>query len=444
MMPFASASGQATDPFTAIFTSISSVCVVGIGIVSFETHWSGWGKLIVLFLAQSGGLGVMTLATILTLFISDRLGNRLGLIALTETKGAGAGELRRIMLNITRTALTLELFTGILLTIRLATNYNFSVREAVWSGFFHSISSFNNAGISLYDDSLARFEHDTLMLAPISINIVLGAVGFPVLLELSRQFSRRRALRKQQVRRSLSTGTPVASTHSSALVRRPITLHTKVTVATFASLLLAGWIIFTLTEWTNPNTLGNMTWWEKFLSGGFYSVALRTAGFSTMDISSLEQQTMLLTDLFMMIGGGSAGTAGGIKVATFAVVVAIIWTEISGENSVHMMRRKLSSAVQRQALTVVVIAVGVVFLGTLTVSATTYHNLDRVVFEVIAAFSTVGLSTGVTEELPMHGQVIMMVLMVIGRLGPITLASSLALRERPRKYDYPQDRVIVG
>lgn len=197
-------------------------------------------------------------------------------------------------------------------------------------------------------------------------------------------------------------------------------------------------------EWTNPDTLGALSTPGRLLAGIFQGLSPRTAGFNSIDTGAMHPSALLITDMLMFIGGGSAGTAGGIKVTTFALLAFVIAAEVRGEPSVHVMGRKIGAQVQRQAVTVVLLAVAAVIGGTVAIMLLTPFDLDDVLFETVSAFGTVGLSTGITADLPDAGQIALVLLMFIGRLGPITLASALALRERGRRYELPEERPIVG
>ena len=209
-------------------------------------------------------------------------------------------------------------------------------------------------------------------------------------------------------------------------------------------LFVVGVTAFLLGEWTNPGTLGPVDVGGKLVIGVFSGIQPRTAGFNSVDIAQLDPSTLLITDVLMFIGGGSAGTAGGIKVTTFALLAFVMWAEVRGEPTVHVLGRRLPPAIQRQALTVALAAVGLVMVSTVTLLEISDFGLDAVLFETVSAFATVGLSTGITDDLPTAGQLLLAALMFLGRLGPITLASALALREHERRYELPEERTIVG
>ena len=225
---------------------------------------------------------------------------------------------------------------------------------------------------------------------------------------------------------------------------RTWTLNTRMVVGTTLLLLVVGPVAVTALEWSNDGTLGGLGVPAKLVAGFFLGVMPRTAGFNSIDYGQAEPATLLVTDILMFIGGGPASTAGGIKVTTFALLAFVMLAEVRGTADVEVGARRLPREVQRQALTVALAGVGLVVSGTVLLLVLTKLSLDVVLFEVISAFATVGLSTGITADLPPSGQVLLIALMFLGRLGPITLASALALRSRPTLYRLPEERPIVG
>lgn len=409
--------GTGGAPFlTALFTSTSAVCVTGLVIVDTPTYWSGFGQGVILGLIQIGGFGIMTGATMLGLLVTRRLKLNHRLLAQAETRTFSLGDVASVLRLILIATVTVELVIAAVITMRFHFGYGQPALEAVWNGLFHSVSAYNNAGFARYSDSVMSFALDPLILVPLMFAVVLGGIGFPVLYELRRELF-----------------TP-----------HRWSLHTKITLAGTAILLIAGLGFVLAFEWRNPATLGPMGPSEKFLNAIFHSVVTRTAGFNSLDIGQMRPETLLVSDALMMIGGGSAGTAGGIKVTTFFVLGLIVWAEIRGDSDASAFGRRLSSEVQRQALTVVLLAIGVVAVGTLILLSLTRFQLSEVLFEAVSAFATVGLSTGITASLPPLGHVTLIALMFIGRVGTITVATALALRPSRRPYRYPQERPIVG
>jgi trk system potassium uptake protein TrkH len=417
MLPVSAESGESTGLVTALFTAVSAVCVTGLVVVDTPTYWSGFGEAVILGLIQIGGLGVMTLASLLAMLVARRMGMRMQLFAQAETKALGLGDVRSVVFGVIRLSLITEAAVAVLLASRFGFGYDESFWDAVYLGVFHAVSAYNNAGFALFSDSLISFATDPFILVPIIVAVIVGGLGFPVIAEVLRRRERR---------------------------GRRWSLHTRVTVLTYGMLLAVGTVGILLTEWRNPNTLGGLDLHHKLLVGLSHGVMPRTAGFNSLDLAHFEPTTLLMNDVLMFIGGGSAGTAGGIKVTTFALLGFVILAEIRGEPTVHVLGRRLPAEVQRQALTVALLGVGVVMIGTVALLAMTSFKLDEVLFESVSAFGTVGLSTGITAKIPVAGQLVLVALMFIGRLGPITMASALALRERPRRYELPEERPVVG
>ncbi|PKO88132.1 MAG: ATPase [Betaproteobacteria bacterium HGW-Betaproteobacteria-12] len=416
MLPAAHAEGAGAPWLTALFTAVSAVCVTGLVVVDTGTYWSSFGQWVILLLFQIGGFGMMTAATLLGLMVNRSLRLRSKLISQVETHALGLGDVGSVARLVFGVTLGAELFITALLTLRLHLAYDLPWGEAAWSGFFHAVSAFNNAGFSIHPDSLMRYAADALILLPLMLAIVVGGIGFPVLHDL-------RAKRRDP---------------------RHWSLHTKLTLLGSAVLLLGGFCTLLLFEWRNPATLGPMALPEKLLSAAFASVSARTAGFNSIDIGALSHESWALHFLLMFIGGGSAGTAGGVKVGTAAILALLVIAEIRGRSDSEAFGRRVSSSAQRQAITVLVLGSSMVVLATIAILRCTELPTDKVIFEVISAFGTVGLSTGITGELPPFGQLVLILLMYIGRVGTITLAASLALGERRMPFRYPEEHPIVG
>lgn len=416
MLPFARAAGGGAPPLVALFTSTSAVCVTGLIVVDTPTYWSTYGQLVILLLVQLGGFGIMTFASLLGLLVSRRLGLRSRLTTLAENRSVDLGDVRRVLRGVAMTMLGFESVGAVVLLLRFHLTYAEPWGRAIYLGIYHSVSAFNNAGFALYSDSLMRFTTDPVISLTVAIAVIAGSLGFPVLFELRREL----------------------------LAPWRWSLHTRLTVWVSLVLLAVGTVAVTVLEWTNPDTLGPLGVPGKLLAGFFQGVMPRSAGFNTVDISELNQSTWLVLDILMFIGGGSAGTGGGIKVTTFALLAFVIVAEARGVPNVVVGNRRVGTGAQRQALSVALVGVGLVMLATLVLLVLADFGLDRDLFEAVSAFGTVGLSTGITPRLPPTGELLVMLLMFIGRLGPITLASALALRSRPVLYRLPEERPIIG
>ncbi|NCD20053.1 MAG: TrkH family potassium uptake protein [Actinobacteria bacterium] len=410
------ASTAETSPLEALFTSVSAICVTGLIVVDTVTHWTTFGQVVILVLIQLGGFGVMTAATVVSLVLSRQLGLETKYVAAVSTRTVRLGDVGKVLRGVARTTVIMEVATALMLTLRWWISYDEPFGRAVWLGVFHSVSAFNNAGFALFTDSLIGFESDPLIILPISAALIIGGLGFPVLLEIMRHY------------------------------RWPHrwSLQARATAGMSLGLVLTGWLFVLAAEWGNPGTLGPLSVPGKILGAFFQGVVPRTAGFNSVDIAEMNTGTWFGLDILMFIGGGSAGTAGGIKVTTVAVLGYAIWSELRGDKDVRANRWRLSPKSIREALTVAALSAGLVVLST---GLMTYHEpftLDEILFEVISAFGTVGLSTGITADLSAIHQVLLMALMFVGRLGPITLGSSLALRTRGRDYRNPETTMIIG
>jgi trk system potassium uptake protein TrkH len=416
MLPIARSGPGGAGFVEALFTSTSAVCVTGLTVVDTPTYWSGFGQAVILGLIQVGGFGIMTLASLLSLLVVRRMGLRSRLTAAAETRAVGIGDVRRVLLGVAIISAVVETAVAVVLTARFVLAYDELFPRAVYLGVFHAVSAFNNAGFALYSDNLIGFVTDPWICLPIAGAVIIGGIGFPVILELRREL---RHPRKWSV-------------------------HTKITLLVTAVLLVLSTAFVTASEWFNPRTLGTLDATGRVIAGFFQAVVLRTAGFNSVDIGAMHDSTWLGMDVFMFIGGGSAGTAGGIKVTTFALLFFVIWSEVRGEAATTVFHRRMDTRAQRQALTVALLSVAAVVSATIVLAEITDLSTDQVLFESVSAFATVGLSTGITSGLPAAGQLLLVGLMFLGRLGPVTLVSALALRESQRRYEYPEGRPLIG
>ena len=416
MVPAATASGDGPSWLGSFLTAASSLFITGPTVVDTATYWSPFGQSLMLVLVQLGGFGIMTFATMLGLLVSRRLALRTRLVAQAETRSLNLGEVRGLLLRVLLMMVGFELLTALVLTIRFRLAYDDSLPTAAWHGLFHSVMSFNNAGFALYSDNMTGFVGDPWLCLTMSAAIILGGLGFPVLVELYREW---------RVPRLWST-------------------HTRLTVYGTALLLLVGVGVLSAFEWSNPDTLGPLSPAQKLIAGVFAGVNPRTSGFNSIDYAAVQPETLAFTNVLMFIGGGSAGTSGGIKLTTFFLLAYVIWAELRGEPDVVVGKRRIPTLTQRQALTVALLGVAAVAAGSLGLLLVSPFPLDRVLFEATSAFSTTGLSTGITAQLPAAGQLILVVLMFVGRVGTITVGSAIALRHRTRRYRRPEERPIVG
>ncbi len=416
LLPFARTEAGSADPVDALFTSASAVTVTGLASVDTSTYWTPAGQAIILVLVEIGGLGIIALATVLGLFIGGRLGLRTRLVAQADMHVVSLGEVRPLFRRVAVTMLAFQSVVALVLTVRYRAGYYDSWGSAAWHGVFDSIMAFNNAGFSLNVDSITKYAGDETVIIPISAAVFVGAMGFPVLAELW-------------------TGW-----------RRPSrwTIHTRLTVWGSVVLLVVGAFAFLLYEWTNPATLGGLSWHDKLVTGVEGGIMPRSGGLNSFDWGEVRPETLNIGVVMMFIGGGSASTAGGIKITTFLLLAYVILAELRGDPEVTIGRRSIGAATIRQALTIALLAVMIVAVGTLVLLSVTPYDFDEVLFEVTSAFGTVGLSTGITPQLGDGGKLVLVVLMFVGRVGTIAAASAFILRNRARRYHLPEEQPIIG
>lgn len=401
----------------ALFTSASALCVVGLSVVDTPDYWSGAGLALITLLTQLGGFGIMALATLLSLLVSQRLGLRNRLILKAETSALSLGNVRRVLFRIAVIALVCEAVVTLLLAARLWLSYDYPPLRALWYGLFHAIQAFNNGGFTLFRTNMTQFVGDWWICLSLMGAVVVGSLGFPVLFELSHDLVR-------------------PSRWS---------VHTRLTVWGSLTLLVFGFLFMIAFEWANPRTFGPLGIREKILASLFQNAMARSGGLASIDIPALHSESIAMLTAMMFIGGGSASTAGGIKVTTFFLLAFVIWAEIRGEPDVVIGRRRIAESTQRAAVTVALLGVAVMAAGALLLVALSSDvAFYQALFEVASAFGTSGLAVLPTTELPDPAQVVLIVLMFVGRVGVVTVASGIAVNTRHRYYRYPEERPIVG
>jgi potassium uptake TrkH family protein len=428
-LPISRAEGGFGRGLEAFFTATSAVTVTGLSTVNVETFWTPFGHLVILGLIKIGGFGIITFATLLGVLVSSRIGLRSRVTAGAESASVSGGDVRKLLKQVLLVSAAIELLVTAMLAIRFMTFYNYSFGDALWHGLFHSVASFNNAGFSLYGANLVNFATDPFIQLPIDLAVILGGLGFPVLFELGRRLSR-------SVEKNRVGGVIESKLHW--------TLTTRIVLWAYVILAVAGTLYIAALEWNNPATLGQFDVAGKILNAFTASVQPRTAGFNTLDLSQMHPETWLGMDVLMFIGAGSGGTGGGIKVATAAILIFIVLTEIRGDTAVNVGKRRLPRSIQREALTIVLLSALAVASSVVVLSLLTEFTTDQLLFEVISAFATVGLTTGITGQLPDLAQLVIIAVMFTGRIGTVAVASALASRVRHAHFEYPKERPTIG
>ena len=421
MLPFASAAGTWSNPLVAIFTATSAVCVTGLIVVDTGSYFSPFGQFVILALIQVGGLGYMTATTFLLLLLGRRLGLR-DRLAIQQTLDTELSGVRSLVRSIIATTLIFELTAAFLLLLVFVPDYGFGY--GLWLSIFHSISAFNNAGFSLFADSLTQYAQSPLLNMLIPALIIIGGLGYEVLMD-SYLWSRDRLQGRRE--------------------RPIISLHFKIVTSTTLFLLIVGTIAFFFMEYSNPNTMGNMPLSGKLMTAWFQSVTTRTAGFNTIDMGQMTAASLFLTIALMFIGASPGSTGGGIKTTTIRILVSCTRAVLQGKDVVLCYQRQVPLARILKAIAVVVGSILVVITITTLIAITDHeHPFLNLLFECVSAFGTAGLSTGITAELSMWGKMILVPTMYLGRVGVLIAMSAILGDPSPSVVQYPEEDLLVG
>lgn len=414
-LPAATASGTRAPFIDALFVATSAVCVTGLSPVDTGTYWSPLGLFFIATGIKAGGLGIMTLASLVGLAVSRRLGLTQRILAAGEARASGLGDLASLLRTIVVVSTSMEVLITVVLIPRFLT-LDYGVAKSFGFSAFYAVSSFNNAGFSPDPVGLVPYAGDPWMLVPIGLGVLIGALGFPVYLNMMRQWRHPRRW----------------------------TLHTKLTLVTVASLSVVSAGLLALFEWSNPNTLGTASTGKTLGNIFFQSINQRSGGFNSFDIGQAREHTWLLEDVLMFIGGGSGSTAGGIRVTTLAVLLLAIWAEARGRRDIEAFGKRIGTEVLRLAVSVTLVSLFVVIVGTTVLLWQTTLSLDRALYEVVSAFATCGLSTGITSSLDSDAKMTLIVMMYVGRVGSLTVVAALALNKHRRVIRYPSERPLIG
>ena len=414
MIPKMTQSGKISY-IDALFTSTSAVCVTGLIVQSTPTYFTDLGKIVILILIQIGGLGIMTVGSIFGLILGRKIHIRDKFYINTSFGSKQPFSASKFFIVIAGTTFTIEFIGFIIMTLIFYFNHAFPFKTSMTFSLFHTVSAFNNAGFSLFTNSFEMFSSDIPLNLILMALIILGGIGFPVISEI---ITFRRI--------------------------RHFSLHAKVVMTATAILILTGAIMFFILEFNNPESIANVPLPTKILASFFQSVTARTAGFNTMKIGMLNPATIFALILLMFIGASPGGTGGGIKTTTFVAVAAGGLSSIRGRGGVTLFKRKLPSSVVNRALMVTIVAAVLVIISTIGILAFEKYSLKEVLFEVVSAFGTVGLSTGITPQLSIASKIILILTMFIGRIGIITLSLAIAIRGIVNKITYPEETITIG
>ncbi len=415
-MPFSLQEGQSISFLTSVFTITSAICVTGLSVIDVSKVLSFEGQLILLLFIQLGGLGVMTFSSLFFLLIGKKMSYKERELIKEERNAENSGEIIDFIKKIIMIVLSIETVGALFLTLEFMKSYSFS--KALYFGIFHSISAFCNAGFALFSNNLENFPSNIIINMTVAYLIILGGIGFSVINSVLM------AVRKD--------------------VKR-FTLTSKVAILVSIFLTFTGMLGFLLLEYNNPTTIGGMGFFDKLLASFFQSVTTRTAGFNTVSMLSLEPATIFMFCVLMFIGASPGSTGGGIKTTTIGVIMLYVVGVVQGKENINVFNRRISWDILNRALAILVISiiyVSIVIMAVMTIE----KNLDfeQVLFEVVSAFGTVGLSLGVTSELNSLSRILIIITMFIGRLGPMTFALALGEKKIKESLRFPKENILVG
>ncbi len=419
MLPAASRDGVSCGFRPALFTATSATCVTGLVLYDTWSQWSGFGQVVILCLIQIGGLGFMSAATLLVFVLRRRIGLKQRLVmaqALSLNEIDGVVRLQRMVLI---GSFSIEGIGALILTLRFWPEYG--LRKALRWGIFHSVSAFCNAGFDIFGSiepgsSLMAFQSDPVVLLTLAALVVIGGLGFLVWEELAR---------KKRFRK--------------------LSVYARLVLVTTLALLVTGWVLTCLLEWNNPETLGNMSLGDKLLNGLFQSVTLRTAGFAAIDQGCLTEGGKAMAVVFMLIGGSSGSTAGGLKTVTFVVLVLFIMSRARGRSCVCAFKRTIPQGQVLDAMTIAFLMVILAMAGGIFISATSAVSFTDALYEAVSALGTVGLTAGATGKLGTAAQILIILYMYFGRVGVLTISLGFLTGDRAEeRFRYAETNLLIG
>ncbi|MFC6315862.1 TrkH family potassium uptake protein [Lapidilactobacillus achengensis] len=430
-LPIASKDQQSVGFLNALFTATSASCVTGLVVVNTLAHWTLFGQLVIISLIQLGALGFISIFSASLLLFNRRISLENRVVIKTAFGQDRIGGMGAFIKRVVQITLGIELSGAILLTVFFHQAQSISWGKAAYQGVFHAISAFCNAGFDILgNSSLQPFQGNWPIILTVSALIVLGGLGFPVIIEF---FKRLRSKRQWSVRRRLQM----------------LSVHAKIVLVMTGGLLLVGTLVILGLEWQNPATLGPLSWGNKILNAFFQSVTLRTAGYFSIDQAGLTDLSKGISSMLMLVGGSPAGTAGGIKTVSIALILIAVHAAIKGRSQLVAFHRTLPLQLLQKALTVVsmfvLLVLGAVVILTFSEQNSGFsHNLLDLIFEVSSALGTVGLTTGITPHLSEIGKIVIALCMFIGRLSPITVMVALTRQMNQHDVRYPSATVMIG
>lgn len=415
-LPIASNDGISIGIINAVFTATSATCVTGLVIADTLTQWTLFGQLVILFLIQVGGLGIVTLATFFSVLLGRKISMKGKLLAQESISDYSFTEVVEMIKNIVLITFVIEFIGAVLLSFRFVPLYG---TKGIYMSIFHSISAFCNAGFDLIGGfrSLTDFNGDPIVIYTTAILIIIGGLGFIVWKDL----------------------------YDYRYLHR-LYLHTKIVLIMSIVLIVFGAVFFFTLEYSNPETMGSLTLFEKFNAAIFHSVTCRTAGYNSLPINEMSEVSKMTSILLMFIGAAPGSTGGGIKVTTFGIIVIAIASNIRGNDETIILRRKVSQEIVNKAISIASLSIVIIFTMTIIIIGVEKFSFINVLYEVTSAFGTVGLSTGITPSLHNVSKLLLIFTMFLGRVGPLTFAIAIAMKTNKTSHNsvYPEGKIMVG
>ena len=414
MLPSAAVSGQVTPPTDALFIATSATCVTGLSVYDIGTYFTRFGQIVILILMQVGGLGIMTISTAFALILGRRLTLKLENVMYSVMGKDRRLDLFQLLKSVVLVTVTIELVGALLLFFVFSQTMGSA--KAIFHAVFHSVSAFCNAGFSLFSDSLIHYVDQPLLNIVITALIILGGIGFAVIVDLYHLFLHRRKHR--------------------------LSLHSKIVLSTTLGLLLLGFIGFFVAEY--HNTMQGFPLSRRLMSSWFQSTSCRTAGFDTVAFDHISPATVLVCQALMFVGASPGSTGGGMKTTTLALLLLSVIALLRGRRELSVFKRKIPMSNFREAVALVSLITVILLFSTFLLLLVENKSFDKVAFEAISAFSTCGLSMGITPYLSLVGKYIIIILMYIGRIGPLTIVYALSTRQPQAKISFAEEKIAIG
>jgi len=417
-MPFSARPGVSVSFVDALFTSTSAVCVTGLTCIDTVTSYSVAGQIIIMLLIQFGGLGIITIVTFAMANVGQRVSLKFRMFAREDRPSHSSIDLVELVKYVLKITFTIESIGAIFLFIAFRYQKDLPALKAAYYAIFHSVSAFCNAGFALFEDNLMGFDNNIIINLVITTLIIIGGIGFNTIVDLI-----------YYVRRKTNYH---------------LSLNTKIVLYTTFILLIAGTIVIFAIEYNNPYTIGKMSFSDKILASYFQSVTTRTAGFNTIDNAKMALPTVLICIMLMFMGASPGGTGGGIKTTTVAVLFKSMLRPVYDDSQIVIFKKAVPKESISKALAVFTVSVIVVMTGVFALSFTEKAPFIKMLFEVVSAFGTVGLSLGFTTKLTTIGKLVITWIMFLGRVGSLTVIVALAKQKPKIDIRYPEETVLIG